>query len=83
MLVRVCEKDTRTGPLYSWLLRSFKKELDLSQGGCRVVDDQDWQDLFNFAAVSQYAQHDGEHDEHDMAVAEPRHDAAGPWRRWW
>jgi hypothetical protein len=29
MLVRVCEKDTRTGPLYSWLLRSFKKELDL------------------------------------------------------
>jgi hypothetical protein len=29
MLVRICEKDTRTGPLYSWLLRSFKKELDL------------------------------------------------------
>jgi hypothetical protein len=29
MLVRICEKDTRTGPLFSWLLRSFKKELDL------------------------------------------------------
>jgi hypothetical protein len=27
-LVRVCEKDARTGPLYSWLLRSFKRELD-------------------------------------------------------
>jgi len=27
-LVRVCEKDARTGPLFSWLLRSFKKELD-------------------------------------------------------
>jgi hypothetical protein len=29
MLLRVCEKDARTGPLYSWLLRSFKKELDV------------------------------------------------------
>jgi len=29
MLVRVCEKDTRTQPLYSWLMRSFKKELDM------------------------------------------------------
>ena len=28
MLVRICEKDTRTGPLFSWLLRSFKRELD-------------------------------------------------------
>lgn len=28
MLVRICEKDVRTGPLYSWLLRSFKRELD-------------------------------------------------------
>mmetsp|Transcript_2277 Transcript_2277/g.3196 ORF Transcript_2277/g.3196 Transcript_2277/m.3196 type:complete len:398 (-) Transcript_2277:130-1323(-) len=28
MLLRVCEKDKKTGPLYSWLLRSFKKELD-------------------------------------------------------
>jgi hypothetical protein len=28
MLLRVCEKDARTGPLFSWLLRSFKKELD-------------------------------------------------------
>lgn len=28
MLLRVCEKDTRTGPLFSWLLRSFKRELD-------------------------------------------------------
>lgn len=27
-LLRVCEKDARTGPLFSWLLRSFKKELD-------------------------------------------------------
>jgi hypothetical protein len=30
MLVRTCEKDAaRTGQLYQWLLRSFKKELDL------------------------------------------------------
>ncbi|KAL7561914.1 hypothetical protein ACA910_005107 [Epithemia clementina (nom. ined.)] len=28
MLLRICEKDTRTGPLYSWLMRSFKRELD-------------------------------------------------------
>jgi len=28
-LLRVCEKDARTGPLFSWLLRSFKKELDM------------------------------------------------------
>jgi hypothetical protein len=28
MLVRICEKDMRTGPLFSWLLRSFKRELD-------------------------------------------------------
>lgn len=29
MLVRICEKDIRTGPLYQWLLKSFKKsELD-------------------------------------------------------
>lgn len=28
MLLRVCEKDARTGPLFSWLLRSFKRELD-------------------------------------------------------
>jgi hypothetical protein len=28
MLLRTCEKDARTGPLFSWLLRSFKKELD-------------------------------------------------------
>jgi len=28
MLVRICEKDPRTGPLFSWLLRSFKRELD-------------------------------------------------------
>jgi hypothetical protein len=28
MLVRICEKDARTGPLFSWLLRSFKRELD-------------------------------------------------------
>jgi len=29
MLLRVCEKDARTQPLYSWLMRSFKKELDM------------------------------------------------------
>jgi hypothetical protein len=29
MLVRILEKDSRTGPLYQWLLRSFKRELDL------------------------------------------------------
>jgi Golgi to ER traffic protein 4 len=28
MLVRICEKDARTGPLFSWLIRSFKRELD-------------------------------------------------------
>lgn len=28
MLLRICEKDVRTGPLFSWLIRSFKKELD-------------------------------------------------------
>jgi hypothetical protein len=28
MLLRVCEKDPRTGPLFSWLLRSFKRELE-------------------------------------------------------
>lgn len=28
MLIRICEKDARTGPLFSWLLRSFKRELD-------------------------------------------------------
>jgi hypothetical protein len=29
MLLRICEKDQKTGPLWTWLLRSFKKELDL------------------------------------------------------
>lgn len=29
MLLRTCEKDKRTGPLYQWLLRSFKRELDM------------------------------------------------------
>lgn len=28
MLLRICEKDARTGPLFTWLLRSFKRELD-------------------------------------------------------
>lgn len=28
MLIRICEKDPRTGPLFSWLMRSFKRELD-------------------------------------------------------
>ena len=28
MLLRILEKDTRTGPLYSWLMRSFRRELD-------------------------------------------------------
>uniref|UniRef100_A0A6U3UKE2 Uncharacterized protein n=1 Tax=Ditylum brightwellii TaxID=49249 RepID=A0A6U3UKE2_9STRA len=27
MLLRVCEKDAKTGPLYSWMLRSFTGEL--------------------------------------------------------
>ena len=29
MLLRTCEKDGRTGPLFSWLLRSFKRELEM------------------------------------------------------
>lgn len=29
MLLRTCEKDQRTGPLYQWILRSFKRELDM------------------------------------------------------
>lgn len=29
MLLRVCEKDARTGPLFSWLLRSFRREMEL------------------------------------------------------
>ena len=29
MLIRTCEKDPRTGPLFNWLLRSFKRELDM------------------------------------------------------
>lgn len=28
MLIRVCEKDPRTGPLFTWLLRSFQRELN-------------------------------------------------------
>lgn len=28
MLLSILEKDQRTGPLFSWLMRSFKKELD-------------------------------------------------------
>lgn len=28
MLLRICEKDARTGPLFQWLMRSFKRELD-------------------------------------------------------
>jgi hypothetical protein len=28
MLLRVCEKESTAGPLYTWLLRSFKKELE-------------------------------------------------------
>jgi hypothetical protein len=28
MLVRICEKDARTGPLFQWATRSFKRELD-------------------------------------------------------
>jgi hypothetical protein len=28
MLVRICEKDAQVGPLFTWLLRSFKKELE-------------------------------------------------------
>ena len=29
MLLRVCEKDVRTGPLFTWLMKSFRRELDL------------------------------------------------------
>jgi hypothetical protein len=29
MLLRICEKDKRTGPLFQWLQRSFQRELDL------------------------------------------------------
>jgi len=29
MLLRICEKDPRTGPLFTWLLKSFKKEMDV------------------------------------------------------
>jgi Golgi to ER traffic protein 4 len=29
MLLRVCEKDARTGPLFSWLIRSFRREMEL------------------------------------------------------
>jgi hypothetical protein len=29
MLLRICEKDTRTGPLFTWLLKSFRRELDM------------------------------------------------------
>jgi len=29
MLLKICQKDARTGPLFSWLMRSFKKELDV------------------------------------------------------
>jgi hypothetical protein len=29
MLVRICQKDMRTGPLFQWLVRSFKREMDL------------------------------------------------------
>jgi hypothetical protein len=28
MLLKICEKDTAVGPLYTWLLKSFKKELE-------------------------------------------------------
>lgn len=28
MLLRICEKDARTGPLFQWLMRSFRRELD-------------------------------------------------------
>ena len=31
MLLRICEKDVRTGPLFSWLLRSFQRELSTMQ----------------------------------------------------
>jgi hypothetical protein len=27
MLLRICEKEMKTGPLYSWLLKSFNSEL--------------------------------------------------------
>ena len=29
MLLRICEKDSRTGPLFTWLMKSFRRELDM------------------------------------------------------
>lgn len=29
MMLCICQKDARTGPLFTWLMRSFKRELDL------------------------------------------------------
>lgn len=29
MMLRICEKDSRTGPLFTWLMKSFRRELDL------------------------------------------------------
>lgn len=37
MLLRICEKDTRTGPLFSWLMRSFKREFDRMHGAAAVL----------------------------------------------
>lgn len=37
MLLRICEKDARTGPLFSWLMRSFKRELERMHGPQNVV----------------------------------------------
>ena len=37
MLVRICEKDIRTGPLYNWLLKSFKREFDYFYKGQAII----------------------------------------------
>jgi hypothetical protein len=37
MLLRVCEKEPKTGPLFSWLLRSFRKELDVLHKSQMVI----------------------------------------------
>lgn len=31
MMLCICQKDTRTGPLFTWLMRSFKREMDLME----------------------------------------------------
>ena len=37
MLLRICQNDTRTGPLFQWLIRSFKRELDKLPGNLSIL----------------------------------------------